>query len=154
VSLTGTGTVVVEATQPGNTFFAPAFSLQRTFTVGLTYNSSIEVPSEGSVIGPVNNRQKKDETSLSVEWKDRIQVVPNPMRSTGVIRITLAETAKSDVEIYDNGGRLVKRFAGKIFEAGHVVQLNLSTSDLPSGIYHVRVANGKERIMQSFQVSR
>ena len=158
VTLTGTGTVVVEATQPGNTFFTPASALQRTFSVWPESNNSItltnNVQNDDSLVGQLSSRQRMDLAAQPTEMKCSIHVVPNPIRSTGVIRITLAEAAKADVEIYDNGGRLVKRFAGKTFEARQAVQLNLSTSDLPSGLYHVRVANGKKGILQSFQVSR
>jgi parallel beta-helix repeat protein len=157
ITLTGTGIVVVEASQPGNTFFAPAFSLQRTFTVTPPITNSVTINSNEPTetrIGQLRNKHQNDLATLAPEKNSSIQVWPNPVRSTGIIRITLIEATKADVGIYDNGGRLVKLFAGKTFEAGRMEQLNLPTSDMPAGIYYVRVANGKMLLQHSFQVSR
>ncbi len=156
--LTGTGVVVVEANQPGNALYAPAFALQRTFTVSRSANADVTLTEEEVLeeLEPEETKsaQKKAGSLLPQTLKSSVQVWPNPMRTAGHLRITLAQSARADVEVFDNSGRLVKRIAGRSFDAGQATVLPLPVDQLPAGVYYVRVASGKELLTQVFQVSK
>jgi hypothetical protein len=69
---------------------------------------------------------------------------PNPFNATTTISFTLPRTGTVDLNVYDVTGRLVRNLAGGCnppLQAGEH-QIEFDGSDLPSGIYFVRMEAG------------
>ena len=74
----------------------------------------------------------------------RVRAYPNPMRGTTTLSLTLPESSRVDLEVYDINGRLVRRLVDGPVEAGeHEVRWDgkdASGANVASGIYFCRLA--------------
>ena len=72
--------------------------------------------------------------------------MPNPFNPRITISFTVGIADQVDLNIYDLGGRLIKRLAGQDFEAGqHTRQWDgrdAKGSLMPAGVYLVRIQSG------------
>jgi lysophospholipase L1-like esterase len=143
VTLTGgTGTVTIEATQPGNNNYNAAFAVQRSFNVSL-----------GSM-PKVNTLAKEllEEPLAELSPADQIIVYPNPVLKAGTIRIVLQETVTGTLVLFDQQGRLVKHFGKRRFEKGTAVELFLEAAALGGGVYFLQLQTPGKMLFKKFQV--
>jgi multisubunit Na+/H+ antiporter MnhF subunit len=125
VTLNGTGTVTIEASQPGNEFFnAASFNPQRSFTV--TASSSSVLTSRALV---------EDQGKATAVEKIQLSVFPNPLRRQGVIRIMVPEATVGYLGLYDRAGRMVQQLGLYRFESSRTAVINLYVPQLSKGIY-------------------
>ncbi len=150
VTLTGPGTVVIEASQPGDDNFTPAFALQRTFVVSAV-NLTVRLETDTDLPPAQQQRPALPE----VEMKAGVTVYPNPVRSDAMIRIAVPASTDAVLEIVDMNGRVMQSFGTRRFEKGQANTISLNAGRLISGMYIIRLS-GKDGkgISQRFQVVR
>lgn len=87
----------------------------------------------------------EDEPALPTD-PEVFQNYPNPFNSNTTIEFNLSERARVDLEVYDIGGRLVKRLASGEFSPGSNVVTwngdNESNNTVASGVYFFRFVSG------------
>jgi parallel beta-helix repeat protein len=145
VTLTGTGTVTIEASQPGNTNYNAAYALQRSFTV--------TAPATATVAATTAQRTQPLMETTTVT-SSTIGVYPNPVVNSANIAITPAQSFTGTVDIIDMQGRLVQRFSDKVFEKGQITTLSLDAGRMISGIYIVRLSSQQGIVSKQFQVTK
>jgi hypothetical protein len=91
VTLNGTGTITIEASQPGDANYSAAFSLTRNFIVISAANSSLTVTSESKI----------ERTIPVVEKPLSLALFPNPMRGLGFVRVQTAKPVAGYLYLYD-----------------------------------------------------
>lgn len=69
----------------------------------------------------------------------RLETVPNPLRTTGEVRVTLPTAQRVQVEIYDILGRRVRSIYDGPLSAMHQHRFLVNVADLAGGTYFVRV---------------
>jgi parallel beta-helix repeat protein len=144
VTLTGSGTVTIEASQSGNSNYAAANKLTRSFMVTRTIISAAATDNKG--VAAVVENSWQDERSNS------LQVYPNPLSANGTIAITLMQSVTATVAVFDLQGRLMKNFGERPFTKGQSVTINLDAQTLPGGMYLVRLTAQSLALTQRFIV--
>ena len=71
------------------------------------------------------------------------QNYPNPFNSNTVIKFSIPSEGQVRIELYNVIGELIKTIADGFFNAG-IQTVNLSSDDLPSGIYLYRLKIGTQ----------
>jgi parallel beta-helix repeat protein len=140
VTLTGAGTVTIEAMQAGNINYNAAYDVQRTFTV--------------STSSALTSTTSTNRTEMLPEVTSGITVYPNPVTTEASVSITAATTVVGVVEIFNMQGVLKQRLASRTFEKGVPVIIRISASGYTSGIYIVRMTSAAGVITQRFEVMR
>jgi hypothetical protein len=143
VTLTGTGTVTIEASQPGNTNYTAAYPLQRSFNV-----------IAAATVAPTSVRIAVAENNLTATGKEKPQLMlyPNPLRKQGVVRVQVPQVTEGRLSIYDRNGRLVRELGNRHFERGHPQLINLDVQGLVNGTYILRLTTKDGAVSQAFQV--
>lgn len=72
----------------------------------------------------------------------RAAVWPNPARGAVTVAFSLAESSRVSVETVDVLGRVVHR-TGRVEQLRGHHELRLDLSDLPTGVYYIRVSEGE-----------
>jgi hypothetical protein len=85
------------------------------------------------------------------ELTNDVQIIPSPMRKTGLVRFNLQYPRHVTVKVYDMAGRFVKRLYCGIGNAG-LNEIRLDSAILPAGIYFVQVTAGSEKRVQRLTV--
>jgi hypothetical protein len=147
VTITGMGTVLLEASQPGNTNFNAAYPIQRSFTA---VAPTTLVKTTGLMPGHVTATVQ--ETSLSLASENRVMMVPNPVVRQGLINVSVGKSGTGLVTIYNMQGRLVKSFGNRRFEKGLSVQIKFDTDDLASGMYILQLTINGKTASQVFEI--
>ena len=77
-----------------------------------------------------------------VEFKNNIAVYPNPANTELKVQLLLTNFESSTVELFDMQGRVVlsENVAASVLDAAYT----LNVSEIPNGIYTVRVTNGDQ----------
>ncbi len=79
-------------------------------------------------------------SSPTLENPDRsIHISPNPLVSRSVIRVPGEKKLRTEITIFDETGRLIRKISGYQGDA-----ITLSRSDFMPGIYFVEIQNGEE----------
>jgi hypothetical protein len=129
LSLTGPGTVIVEASQTGNEYYNPSVVITRKFMVREGQSSGIissSVIINGSPATFVGNTTQ-------------LRTYPNPFTGQLAIQFNSTETAETFLRVYDVHGKMIRDlFAGTI-KAGEVRNFILDSEGITSGVYIVRV---------------
>jgi hypothetical protein len=77
---------------------------------------------------------------------------PNPFNSSTTIHFGLAKSAPARLEVFGIDGRLVKELLNGRLEAGYH-SVNLTATDLPAGLFFLRLeAGGKVRVQKAVVV--
>jgi hypothetical protein len=142
VTLTGVGTVTIEASQPGNANYSAAFSLQRSFSV--TAPATTASASMQAVIS--DNPQV-----LRIE-RPQLFVYPNPLHNQGVVRVQVAKATSGSLRIFDRNGRLVKELGNRRFESGRSQLIHVDVQGLVNGTYILQLSTKEGMVSQTFQV--
>jgi hypothetical protein len=143
VTLTGgSGTVTLEATQPGNEYYNAAFSLQRSFTVLPGNNTQ----------PPINVSHLQEKPLNPVVLASKLTIYPNPASAASTIRIVVDRTITGRLALYDKNGRQVKQFGRRLFEKGVPQQVAFDLSDLGSGIYYMQLQLPAGTLSTRFEV--
>jgi hypothetical protein len=145
VTLTGTGTVTIEASQPGDSYFGAAFSLQRSFTVSSNTQLSTST---------LTTQMSYTTTAVLPEQESTISVFPNPVRGQGMISVRTERALNGVLEVVDMQGRVVQHFSTRRFEKEQLTNIQLNTSQLSSGIYVLRLVSKEGVLTHRFQVVR
>jgi hypothetical protein len=144
VTLNGTGTVTIEASQPGNEFFnAASFNPQRSFTV---------TASSANTITSREELRASDNETFAAGANLQLSIYPNPLHRQGTIRLAVPEATAGYVGVYDGGGRLVKQLGFYRFESGRITIISLYVAELSKGTYFLRFSNNKKVVSRAFQV--
>jgi hypothetical protein len=72
------------------------------------------------------------------------QVYPNPAANLATVALTPQESGLLLIQVFDLQGRLHQQFFGEPVKAGSFYKRQLDTAALSSGVYLVRLVNGKE----------
>jgi hypothetical protein len=144
VTLTGTGTVYIEASQPGNDYFTAAYPPVRSFSVtaALTVAPSLVQNTVGE-----NNREvslKNDNIVLSL--------YPNPIHSQGLLQVVVPSSTQGYLSIYNLEGKLVRQLGEKRFEKGRPQLIPVDVQGLRNGTYILRFVTKNKVVSQTFQV--
>jgi hypothetical protein len=95
------------------------------------YVDNVNISSSSSVVDLLNN------VSLNI--------YPNPMKDNATIDITLANSDKVSIIVYNMLGETVKTIdAGTLSAGSHSIQMNASTLD--AGVYFVKVISGQSSV--------
>jgi hypothetical protein len=142
VTLTGTGTVTIEASQPGNAYYSAAYPLNRSFTVMAGNNTAPTTMrvQERRMEGPIANNEVQ------------LTVYPNPVHGQGIIRVQVPRTMQGELVLYSMDGKKVKAFGNRQFEKGHSQLITFSTQGLVNGTYILRLVTKEAIFHQVFQV--
>jgi hypothetical protein len=142
VTLIGTGTVSIEASQPGDANYSAAFNLTRSFTVFPSANNSLTVISES----------KTERTTPVAEKRLSLALFPNPMRGQGFVRVHTAKPVAGYLYLYDREGKLVKSIGFRRFDGRNIETTPLNVQELSSGTYYLRFITNDAVADQMFQV--
>jgi hypothetical protein len=140
VTLNGTGTVTVEASQPGNVNYSAAYPLQRSFTVAPSVSGSITRKEGGDLL-----------PEQGFIAKAMLTVFPNPVHGRATIRVQVPATSRGWAGIYDGSGKQVKSLGQRLYEKG-ATMIEVDVQDLRRGLYFIRLNLGNESISQPFEV--
>ncbi len=144
VTITGTGSVSIEAAQPGDANWNAAFKLVRNFVVVPAANSSLTVTSES----------KADRTGPAAELPLTVSLFPNPMRGQGFARVQTTRPLAGHLALYDREGKLVKSLGFRRFEGRRTETISLNVADMSSGLYYLRLVTRDAVVNQMFQVMK
>jgi hypothetical protein len=70
-------------------------------------------------------------------------VYPNPAQGLATVTFTARESGTLEMEVFDLQGRPHQQLLHQQVQAGSIHQYPLDTSTLPSGMYLLRLVNGK-----------
>jgi parallel beta-helix repeat protein len=143
VTLTGTGTVTIEASQAGNANYNAAYAVQRSFTVTAPLT-----------MAGANTISSNTITETTTVASTSVAVYPNPVVNSANITIVAAQSFTGTVDIIDMQGRQVQRFANRSFIKGQTTTLPLDASGMVSGIYVVRLSSEAGVVSKQFQVTK
>ncbi len=148
ITLTGVaGTVVVEASQPGNAFYSNAYPLQRSFVVSapllLTVLPALDKGRAGT----------GHETSPGNALPE-MQAYPNPVRQSAPVAVIvrLFKRDNATLQLFDGQGRLVRRVVQRFFDSDLPYRFLIQTNGLRRGTYHLRLATGRAVVHQAIEV--
>jgi hypothetical protein len=79
----------------------------------------------------------------SVLYSSRVSVFPNPVKDVFTISYELAKPSEVHTEIYNTTGQLIKNMENHYSDTG-INEIRSDISNLPSGIYFVRLSAGNE----------
>jgi parallel beta-helix repeat protein len=142
VTLTGVGTVTIEASQPGNEFYTAAYPVQRSFSV--TAPSTTMAASTHTAISD-GTESLRSETS-------KLFVFPNPLRGRGAVRVEMSKSASGTLRIYDRNGGLVRELGYRRFEKGRPQLITIDAQGWVSGTYLIQFRSNEGVVSQAFQV--
>jgi hypothetical protein len=143
LTLTGTGTVTVEGSQPGNTNYNAAYNVQRSFSV--TSSTATTTTTTATTTGGLGELAPTTST---------MSVFPNPVTTEASVSITVAQTTTGSVEIFNMQGVLMQRMPARTYERGVPTIVKINASNLNNGIYIVRLATAAGLVTQRFEVMR
>jgi hypothetical protein len=69
-----------------------------------------------------------------------LSLYPNPTANNAVLTFTLKNASETNISVYDLSGRLIQTLVDGNLEAG-VQKLNISTANLATGIYQVKISS-------------
>lgn len=104
---------------------------QQAIEIPVTFNVTINIDADN--IDPV---------------ADKIDVYPNPFNEELKISFSLVKESTLDIELYNVNGRMVYKASETIAEGDH--QLAVPSSELPQGMYMLKVTNGDKQ--QNFKL--
>ena len=82
-----------------------------------------------------------------------VSAYPNPASASATVRVELAEAADVEITVLDVLGRSVAHLAEGSFEAGRHTAV-WDVSNVPPGVYVVRVRAGEQRALRQITVAR
>jgi hypothetical protein len=82
-----------------------------------------------------------------------LEIYPNPCRDIAHLRVKMNKKQAVSFELYSMIGQKVKNVSREVKPAGSH-ELELDVSDLPAGIYFVRLTSGKDISTRKIVVSR
>lgn len=140
---------------PGNfyTYFSTLQPIYPDGTIAQRMGVKIDVPVTRTINGVLTGKDEILEnalllaTGLSSAKADRnrlVKIFPNP--SSGIVQVSVGEKGNSSckIEVNDILGKMVLS-ENKIFQQGH---LTLDCTDLPKGIYLMRVDVGEDTVVE------
>lgn len=90
-------------------------------------------------MGYIDNITLENSTSISEVINDgTIKVYPNPATNEAQLSFTINKTSHVQVHVFDMMGRVVSTIADATMNAG-MHNLNISTANLPAGIYNIKI---------------
>jgi len=82
-----------------------------------------------------------------------LQVTPNPVETTALVRFTVPETGVATVDLYDALGQRVRQLYSGTVTPGETT-LELNTGELPAGTYIVKVSSGIHTAVERITIVR
>lgn len=102
--------------------------------------------SKGDVLGACiakNIANKGLMTTAKIQSKNELKVFPNPFFQSTTISLSIPQTTKVSLKIFDLQGRLITALADEVMVAGnHELRWNRKDRQIPSGIYLLRMEAG------------
>lgn len=137
------------ATRPivgNNTLFVPANANEwRSESISLTAHKGnstfikIRATANWGNMAYIDNLALENSTSISEVINDgTIKVYPNPATNEAQLSFTINKTSHVQVHVFDMMGRVVSTIADATMNAG-MHNLNISTANLPAGIYNIKI---------------
>lgn len=135
ITLTDVGTVVVEASQAGSDRYNKAVSITQSIKVNNT-SQKAGINNDNFVNNAIQNIN--DEAAAANQNFD-FKIYPNPASTNTTVEFTLIESSEVNLELFSLNGMLIKRIQLGLSEAKTLNSYNLNTTDLPAGVYILRV---------------
>ena len=123
LTLTGVGTVTIEASQPGNKYFPAAIPVNQSFSVFKSGDLTI------------------------------ISTFPSPLHTTATVRVHPSESGETTVDLYDITGKLVQCLFKGYLESGRSKTFVLHRGRLVNGTYVVRLVTNSKVASQKIIVN-
>jgi len=82
-----------------------------------------------------------------------LQVTPNPVETTALVRFTVPETGVATVDLYDALGQRVRQLYSGTVTPGETT-LELNTGELPAGTYIVKASSGIHTAVERITIVR
>jgi len=82
-----------------------------------------------------------------------LQVTPNPVETTALVRFTVPETGVATIDLYDALGQRVRQLYSGTVTPGETT-LELNTAELPAGTYIVKVSSGIHTAVERITIVR
>ena len=107
----------------------------------------IEGPIPGHRLSPFNERsiiKSKTFTSSQQErsinkYNDVLKIIPNPLVNNGKIIATAATTGNKLITLYNSEGKMIRKLFNAIMKAGNQYLIPMNVSDLPAGMYIIKI---------------
>jgi hypothetical protein len=96
---------------------------------------------------PCPSTSSSRKASLAIQ---NVKIFPNPARTQTTVQLNLRESKDGTVQIMSLVGQLLKE---RIFENSEEMQMTFNTSDLPAGIYLIRIRVGEEFITEKLIIN-
>jgi hypothetical protein len=81
------------------------------------------------------------------ENKSNVSVIPNPVSESIILSYTLSKGASVKVVLYDAMGALVREVLDE-HQASGKKQLNIKLSDMPGGVYYIRLLINEQKVVK------
>ena len=132
-----------EVEEDGEDFISYTFDSYGIYTVEAIVHDGAEADTvEWTVTLNDPNDVFKDPASLIPTEVTLYSAAPNPFNSTTSIRYFLPSSAEVRLNVYNSVGRLVQTLNDGLVQAGHN-RTTLQGTDLPAGVYLIRLEAGK-----------
>lgn len=79
---------------------------------------------------------------------------PNPTKGEAKVEFRIGKTGRTLVEVYDMNGRNVSTLFNQVAQTGQKVRLDFDSSDLPNGVYIIKMTTVNEIITEKFMIAR
>jgi hypothetical protein len=133
VTITGSGYVGIEASQPGNAGNSAAQNVTQGFSVTRPVVASIF---EGSSIEQVSDVAESIKPPVS---RSTLSTYPNPFSHNATIEFVLEKSEKVSVDLFDMQGKFVHRLFSGTVDASVRKRLRLSSSGLTNSTYVIKL---------------
>jgi hypothetical protein len=145
VTITGAGTVTIEASQLGDANYSAAYPLQRSFTVAVKTSVTTVVRGNDLSVQAGNLFQNE---------KVQLTLYPNPIYRQGPIHVSISQTTSGFLLVYDGRGNLVKQLGYRNFVKDRSQLIELNICDLSSGSYVLYFLGKEICVSRMFQIMK
>jgi hypothetical protein len=93
----------------------------------------------------------EETSSISLGRKLNLKVLPKPINKSFLLEYDITKNNVVTLDILDTLGRVKKTIKKGQAEPGNY-QLNINVSDLPAGVYFIRLKQGEEQTVERFVI--
>jgi hypothetical protein len=142
VTLTGSGTVSIEASQRGDANWSEAYPPVR--------NISVTAPPTQRPAAIIGNTTANGATTITSN--DRLIIYPNPFSNNTSVFLAVGQESTGWLALYNSHGEMVKYLGTRTFNKGQPAVMKLDVTSLPSGTYLLRLVTNRKTFSQQIQV--
>jgi ABC-type anion transport system duplicated permease subunit len=141
VTVTGPGTVVVEASQAGNTNYNAATPVSQSFAVTATTTA-------------LRSSNVTQPNFTTIYKRPALTAYPNPFNEFATITVSPAETGPASVGVYDLSGMVVAKLFNGTLQAGVEKSFVFKPDGLLDGTYIIRITTTTTTITRKIVLAK